>query len=282
MHSVEKANVTTSIQQSGFLRFETPEAVAHRALFLQRQRLDQLNPVGRELLQSVMGADGTIGPTALNDLRKVMFYRGCTDDVRLFMWTLCLGYYNETTTQAERLALDTQREAEYERVKSTWQNVLPEMKANWAEFQKTEEQIRKDVDRTDREDAAFWADPRNAETLSNVLMSAFMYNVDLGYGQGMNDIAVVVMRLTQNEAQAFWLFQAIMAQLEGFYSSKPNVITDLLNRIDIIVSSVAPALSEYLRRRGINYLFFYKNIVLLYKRFFETRDILRFWDVCSV
>jgi len=70
----------------------------------------------------------------------------------------------------------------------------------------------KDVHRTDRT-LEFFAGHGNENLvkLHNVLMTYVMYNFDLGYCQGMNDLlAPILMIMNSNEVESFWCFVGFM------------------------------------------------------------------------
>ncbi|EDR23020.1 hypothetical protein, conserved [Entamoeba dispar SAW760] len=265
--------------QKAYSRLINPLLVEKRKTLIAQEHIDTMQPVSKTLLKTLMDDSGYISSSNMNVIRKVLLYRGCDDDVREFVWKLCLGYYEGKNTQKERMEWDEKRAIDYEKIKQTWTNVIPEMKENWDEFAKMEEQIKKDVVRTDREDTKFEKDGcQNLKTLTNVLMSSSMFNMKIGYGQGMNDIVAVLMRITTKEPSLFWLFQSVMTMLQGFYCSNANYLYKLLNKLDPIISLVNPALGKYLKEHDSNNVFAYKWIVLLFKRYISDSYLLRIWD----
>ncbi|KAL7711878.1 Rab-GAP TBC domain-containing protein [Entamoeba marina] len=278
-HKYNSKTDASVFHEKAYLRLTNPLLVERRNTLLKEQQVSTLQPVNKELLQSLMEEDGFINTSNMNVIRKVLLYRGCDAEVREFVWKLCLGYYEGKNTRKERMEWDKTRNEDYEKVKSTWKNIIPEMKENWDEFNKTEEQIRKDVVRTDRDDSKFINDDcPNLQTLSNVLMTSSMYNMKIGYMQGMNDIVAVLMKITTNESSLFWLFQSVMNIIEGFYCSKASHLYSLLDKLQPIVQMVHPGLSSYLKEHDIDYIFTYKWIVLLFKRYIGDDDLLRLWD----
>ena len=102
-----------------------------------------MQPVSKKMLKEMMDEKGFITSSNMNIIRKILLYRGCEDDCREFVWKLCLGYYEGKNTQKERMEWDEKRAKDYEKIKQTWTNIIPEMKENWDEFNKIEEQIKK-------------------------------------------------------------------------------------------------------------------------------------------
>ena len=116
--------------------------------------------------------------------------------------------------------------------------------------------------------------------LNDVLMSNAVYDMNVGYGQGINDIVSVLMNITTDEADLFWLLQCVMSIVKCFYCSNSKFIQTLLNRLDPIVSIVQPKLATYIKEHDISYIFAFKWVVLLFKRYISDGEILRVWDVC--
>ncbi|ELP85571.1 TBC/Rab gtpase activating domain containing protein, partial [Entamoeba invadens IP1] len=185
-HKFEMRTDAALFHKKAYLRLTNPSLVQKRKSLMVKEHVDVMAPITRKFLQSLMDERGFITASNMNTIRKVLLYRGCENEVREFVWKLCLGFYEGKNTQKERMEWDEQRKEDYEKIKSTWTNVLPEMKENWDEFVKTEDQIMKDVKRTDRDDPMFKADDSfGLKLLTNVLMSATMFNMKIMYGQGM-------------------------------------------------------------------------------------------------
>jgi hypothetical protein len=69
--------------------------------------------------------------------------------------------------------------------------------------------IEKDVCRTDRTLPFFEGDDNpNLVKLSDILLTYSMFNFDLGYVQGMNDLlSVILIEMDGNEVDSFWCFK---------------------------------------------------------------------------
>lgn len=52
--------------------------------------------------------------------------------------------------------------------------------------------------------------------VSNVLKSYLVFNFDLGYVQGMNDLVSVFVMLFKNQVEAFWCFKSLMDEFVCF------------------------------------------------------------------
>lgn len=77
--------------------------------------------------------------------------------------------------------------------------------------------MEKDVHRTDRSHPFFSGDESSEHLaqLRAILLTYCMYNFDLGYCQGMSDLAAPILVVMQNEADAFWCFVALMERMQS-------------------------------------------------------------------
>jgi hypothetical protein len=141
----------------------------------------------------------------------------------------------------------------YTSIKSQWQEILGDFLSNhfdeepqektssaWdesdtdnvvAKIIERKNRIMKDVVRTDREHEYFGGSkngitmplaespggsimlPRNLQMLQNILLTYTMVDFDLGYVQGMNDLASPILLVLNSESEAFWGFSTFMDRI---------------------------------------------------------------------
>lgn len=133
--------------------------------------------------------------------------------------------------------------------------------------------------------------------MKDMLLTYHEYNPGLGYVQGMSDLLAPIYAVMQDDAVAFWAFVGFMERM--VYSSykkniqKPpltshqerNFLRDQsgmraqLLTLDHLVQLMDPQLYLHLRSAdSTNFFFFFRMLLVWYKREFEWSDILRLWE----
>lgn len=156
-------------------------------------------------------------------------------------------------------------------------------------------QIEKDVHRTDRHlplfagediphpdpDSPFADAGTNVhlEQMKDMLLTYNEYNRDLGYVQGMSDLLAPIYAVQQDDAVAFWGFVKFMDRMErNFLRDQSGMRLQLLT-LDQLVQLLDPKLYEHLAKvDSTNFFFFFRPLLVWYKREFEFEDILRLWE----
>ncbi|KAK4504959.1 hypothetical protein PRZ48_002922 [Zasmidium cellare] len=156
-------------------------------------------------------------------------------------------------------------------------------------------QIEKDVHRTDRHlpifagediphpdpDSPFAESGTNVhlEQMKDMLLTYNEYNRDLGYVQGMSDLLAPIYAVEQDDAVAFWGFTKFMERMErNFLRDQSGMRLQLLT-LDQLVQILDPKLYEHLEKLdSTNFFFFFRMLLVWFKREFEFEDILRMWE----
>lgn len=173
--------------------------------------------------------------------------------------------------------------------------------------------IEKDVHRTDRTIPLFAGediphpDPDSpfAETGTNVhleqmkdmLLTYNEFNPDLGYVQGMSDLLAPIYAVMQDDAVAFWAFVGFMDRMVCFpQCKKPYSLTNVFSQehnflrdqsgmrgqllaLDNLVQLMDPQLYLHLQSAdSTNFFFFFRMLLVWYKREFDWSDVLRLWE----
>lgn len=155
--------------------------------------------------------------------------------------------------------------------------------------------IEKDVHRTDRHIALFEGediphpDPDSPfadvgtnvhlEQMKDMLLTYNEFNKELGYVQGMSDLLAPIYAVEQDDAVAFWGFVKFMDRMErNFLRDQSGMRTQLLT-LDQLVALMDPKLYKHLQKAdSTNFFFFFRMLLVWYKREFEWADTLRLWE----
>lgn len=155
--------------------------------------------------------------------------------------------------------------------------------------------IEKDVHRTDRHlpifagediphpdpDSPFAESGTNVhlEQMKDMLLTYNEHNRDLGYVQGMSDLLAPIYAIEQDDAVAFWGFTKFMERMErNFLRDQSGMRLQLLT-LDQLVQLLDPKLYEHLAKvDSTNFFFFFRMLLVWFKREFEFEDILRMWE----
>lgn len=159
----------------------------------------------------------------------------------------------------------------------------------------TNTHAEKDVHRTDRNVPIFAGDdtphpdPKSPfaevgtnvhlEQLKEMLLTYNEYNKDLGYVQGMSDLLAPIYAVIQDDAVAFWAFQHFMDRMERNFLRDQSGMRTQLEGLDQLVHFMDPKLWDHLQKAdSTNFFFFFRMILVWYKREFPWADVLRLWE----
>lgn len=95
----------------------------------------------------------------------------------------------------------------------------------------------------------------------------------------MSDLLAPLYAVIQDDAVAFWAFQHFMDRMErNFLRDQSGMRTQLLT-LDQLVHFMDPKLWDHLQAAdSTNFFFFFRMILVWYKREFPWMDILRLWE----
>ncbi|KAL9963401.1 hypothetical protein ACROYT_G026911 [Oculina patagonica] len=141
--------------------------------------------------------------------------------------------------------------------------------------------IQTDIDRTFPDNIHFsnnQADMRPA--LYNVLVAYAKHNPRIGYCQGLNYIAGLMLLIVRKEEVAFWLLDVIVGNLLPDYYGKDmfglQVEQEALREV---VRAKQPDLFEHIDKLGVSYtIFSTKWFICLYIDVLPIETVLRIWD----
>jgi hypothetical protein len=157
-------------------------------------------------------------------------------------------------------------------------------------------QIEKDVHRTDRSipifagediphpdtDSPFAEVGTNVhlEQMKDMLLTYNEYNTTLGYVQGMSDLLAPIYAVMQDDAAAFWAFVGFMDRTERNFLRDQSGMRAQLVALDHLVQLMDPKLYLHLQSAdSTNFFFFFRMLLVWFKREFKWEDVLRLWEV---
>ena len=102
---------------------------------------------------------------------------------------------------------------------------------------------------------------------------------NLGYVQGMSDLLSPLYAIFQDDALAFWAFCNFMTRMNRNFVRNQSGMRAQLSTLDQLVQILDPQLYLHLQSAdSTNFFFFFRMLLVWYKREFEWTDILRLWE----
>ncbi|KAI1814503.1 GTPase-activating protein GYP7 [Poronia punctata] len=237
----------------------------------------------------------------VDEVKERIFHGGLdpNDGVRKQAWLFLLGVHDWHSTLEERKAQAASLRDEYVKLKAAWWERLVDLGGEGPEGEWWREQrgrIEKDVHRTDRTvpifagediphpdpDSPFASVGTNVhmEQMKDMLLTYNEYNKDLGYVQGMSDLLAPIYAVMQDDAVAFWGFKHFMDRMERNFLRDQSGMRNQLMTLDHLVQFMDPKLYAHLERAdSTNFFFFFRMLLVWYKREFKWMDVLRLWEV---
>lgn len=149
-----------------------------------------------------------------------------------------------------------------------------------AENQSFVETIRIDLPRTFPDNIYFTTEDALQQQLFNVLIAFAQQNTEVGYCQGLNYIAGLLLLATKNEESTFWLLKILIEQiLPPYYiKSMSGLLTDL-SVLDELVLKTDPDVYRHVKTIGMPWaVTTTKWFICLYAEVLPTETVLRIWD----
>eukprot|EP00211_Chloroparvula_japonica_P001086 CAMPEP_0119152796 /NCGR_PEP_ID=MMETSP1310-20130426/48315_1 /TAXON_ID=464262 /ORGANISM="Genus nov. species nov., Strain RCC2339" /LENGTH=579 /DNA_ID=CAMNT_0007145201 /DNA_START=28 /DNA_END=1767 /DNA_ORIENTATION=- len=211
-----------------------------------------------------------------------VFSGGIAPPLRPLLWKFLLGFFPWESSQEERDIIQNEKRAEYELYKGQWQSFTPDQLKGFSGFNYRVACVNKDAVRTDRGLEFFCGDGNaNIETLRNILITYAIYNFDVGYCQGMNDIlSPIMMVMDGHESDSFWCFKGFMDRIERNFEESQIGVQEQLKKLGEILSKVDPVFSQYLTENHLDHMFFcFRWLLIQFKREYPLDDVMRIWEV---
>lgn len=142
------------------------------------------------------------------------------------------------------------------------------------------ETIKIDLPRTFPDNIYFCTEDALQQQLYNVLVAFAMQNSDVGYCQGLNYIAGLLLLATKEEEASFWLLKMLVEKIlpQYYIKSMAGLITDLAV-LDELVAKMDPEVYRHIHSIGMPWaVATTKWFICLYAEVLPTETVLRIWD----
>lgn len=226
----------------------------------------------------------------LAELKIEVLHKGISKDIRFLIWPLLcniLPFNKEKRQEILKLRVN-----EYLSLRNQWETYSRQQIKNFPLIQESFATIRVDVERTYPPEpiASF---PNWAGILTNLLKSFSLWNLNVRYTQGLNDIVIVFMgiflphvtskEITLDEAEAliFWCFSSFIETVDVGIISENMMLSQTveLQIISEIINEFHPTFSSWLKSHNLNDLsFLISSLMLIFSRMFPIDSITRIWE----
>lgn len=149
-----------------------------------------------------------------------------------------------------------------------------------AESHSVLETIKIDLPRTFPDNIFFVNEHALQQQLFNVLAAFANQNTEVGYCQGLNYIAGLLLLATKNEEASFWLLKTLVERIlpQYYIKSMSGLITDL-EVLDDLVLKLEPEIHRHIKRIGMPWaVATTKWFICVYAEVLPTETVLRIWD----
>ncbi|KAI9343462.1 rab-GTPase-TBC domain-containing protein [Zopfochytrium polystomum] len=120
---------------------------------------------------------------------------------------------------------------------------------------------------------------KNLEMLKDVLITYTIYNFELGYVQGMNDLLAPLLAVMQNEVDAFWCFVQFMETAKFNFYRDQSGMRKQLHLLENLIKLIDPPLYAHLDRIDSTNLFCcFRWLLIFFKREFDFESIKKLWE----
>ncbi|CAH1403457.1 unnamed protein product [Nezara viridula] len=142
------------------------------------------------------------------------------------------------------------------------------------------EAIRIDLPRTFPDNIFFNSSDEHQEMLFRVLIAYAHHNKKVGYCQGMNYIAGLILLVTKNEDSTFWLLKALVENiLPDYYSPTMDGLLTDIDTVSELVRLKYPEVSKHVAELGLPWpVITTKWFICIYCEVLPTETVLRIWD----
>jgi len=169
---------------------------------------------------------------------------------------------------------------------SQWRAIIPDQELRFSTFRERKSLIERDVIRCDRLHPFYAEEPQNLDKLTQLLMTYMMYDFDIGYVQGMSDIAGPILYMYNGDlVKSFWIFVEVMKLFRRNFELTQKTIHFQLNCLYELIKNTDPIFAQYLEdNESSNCFFAFRAIVCQFKRELMKEDeddynkVLFLWD----
>jgi len=235
-------------------------------------------PLTEEEWAAMHDAEGRL--VSLPALAARAFASGLCGDVRRDAWRYLLGLHVPGSTPDQRKAAVAQRRARYQGLLKQWQSMSTAQAARFSSWRERVSRVEKDVRRTDRTQPLYAAEGGPAsKALTRMLLSYAMYDFDMGYCQGMSDMAAPLLGVLRDESEAFWGFAALMERMGANFQEDQQAMHAQLVALRGLLQLVDPQLYAHLEQAdALTCIWAFRWLLIHFKRELPYEGVLRLWE----
>lgn len=116
--------------------------------------------------------------------------------------------------------------------------------------------------------------------MREILLTYNEHNVNLGYVQGMTDLLSPLYVKFQDESLTFWSFSKFMDRMERNFVRDQSGMKKQMLLLNELVQFMLPDLFKHLDKcESTDLFFFFRMLLVWFKREFEWDDVLRLWEI---
>ncbi|GFY54847.1 growth hormone-regulated TBC protein 1-A [Trichonephila inaurata madagascariensis] len=118
------------------------------------------------------------------------------------------------------------------------------------------------------------------ESLKNVLLAFAHKNPLIGYCQGLNFIAGIMLLVTDSEDMTFWLLQSLVERiLPDFYTKEMTGLLTDIGVLEELIKAKVPQVHERMVQTGVSWsMYVSKWFICLFAEVLPIETVLRIWD----
>lgn len=208
-------------------------------------------------------------------------FKGIADEIRAEVWKYLLGLDIWEHTTAEREERRKIKYEEYSQMKQQWQTFSRVQERNFCDFKQRREEIEFYVKHTDTAYEFFQGvNNPNVQKMRNILVTYVMYNFDLGFGLGMNELLAPMLCAVRDEADTFWCFAGFVEKVADNFDFSKTEMKQQREELRLLVSFVNEKLHSFLKQQhSQNMIFCYRYLHIWFKNEFSYPDIMQLWEV---
>ncbi|UJR37673.1 hypothetical protein I4U23_030368 [Adineta vaga] len=270
----------------------------------------------KERFQTFFDSDGRL--VKEHEFRKAVFKGGINSNLRPQAWKYLFGFYPPLLSKTEQETIDVERKLCYDFMCERCEKEMPEElrsqlshlsankvkeplspneiffsiqqrieaykpKLNWNEMDRHVRLIAKDLHRTDFISSEKRPDNYNYGPLTRLLVAFASYHPNIGYSQGMNDMAHCFLHVFSfNEHEAYFCFAYYITQSGEHFTEKG--IAHKIKQLPKLVEIVDQLLYDRILSLNVElWTFCHRWLFLCFRREFaeEEDTLICFEVVCS-
>lgn len=251
--------------------------------------ISQFGVKSEEFLMNPIGPDEIDSFGSMGALKNAIKTRGIKPDARHLIWPILFGIL-PYEKEGRKEVLDA-RTREYVSLRDQWRTLSKTQLKYFTVVKDAFATIRVDVKRTHPDDRT--AKYENWDKfLISVLRTFSIWNLDVRYTQGLNDLALnfvtvflpysgTVYTPDEDEALTFWCFAAFVEFISSglIAENMMDMQNQELKEILAIIDHFHPACADWLHANHLGDLsFMISSFILAYGRSFESNTVARIWE----